>query len=232
MNSKGSAVVFILLAVALFAAMIMFFTRSSNQGTGNLDTQKANIIANDVISYSHELQRTIDKLRQKGCSESELSFENTEISGFTNSNSPSDKSCHIFDAAGGAFPLPSAKGLSYAWNVMNRFCIPDVGTNGSNGCGGANTGSSSKDLPIIFKLGELDDKNAYAVCQSIANTLKLSMNKNVGVEDWLASGAKFTGAFTSGGGMYPDGYTGKEAACFRGDDTYPGYYYYKILIIR
>ena len=101
-SERGNAVIFILLAVALFAGLAYTFMRGAKSGQGNLTAGQAKLAAQDIINYSLTLERGVDKLMQRGCSQDELSFENAQKTGFywENSTAPADKSCHIYDAAG------------------------------------------------------------------------------------------------------------------------------------
>jgi hypothetical protein len=107
-SERGNAIVLILIGVALFGALAMTFMRGSKQGQGNLSKQQTKLAAQEMMDYSTQIRNAIHKLLQKGCSENELNFYNTtyifmnnNIASVNNPNAPSDKSCNVFDEAGG-----------------------------------------------------------------------------------------------------------------------------------
>lgn len=100
-SEKGNIFVLILLGVFLFAALMYSFTRSANQGSGNLTKQQAKIAAQEIISYARLVEGAVNRVRQNGCSENDISFDNAIVNGYSNPNSPTDNSCHIFEEDGG-----------------------------------------------------------------------------------------------------------------------------------
>ncbi len=111
-NSKsenGNVFIIILVAVALFGALIFTFSRSGSQGISSISKQEAKIAAQEIINYARLVEGAVDRVRRNGCSENEISFENLIVSGYSNSNSPSDNSCHVFDDNGGKISYKAPK---------------------------------------------------------------------------------------------------------------------------
>lgn len=108
MSQSGNIFFYILLGVALFAALSFAVSRSGNAGK-DISDEKANLLASELINYSKQVQEGVTKLRLRGCKNTEISFENSTITGYANPDSPSsgDKHCWIFDAAGGNLSLTS-----------------------------------------------------------------------------------------------------------------------------
>lgn len=100
-REAGNVFILILLGITLFGALMYSFSRSSNQGTGNLTKQQAKIAAQEILNYARLVEGAVDRVRRNGCSETEISFDNAVVSGYSNPNSPPDKSCHIFEDEGG-----------------------------------------------------------------------------------------------------------------------------------
>ncbi len=102
-NQKGNVIWFILLAVALLGFLTAVISRgtSSVEQSGNIE--RASIQISQTMQYAKSIQSAIEYLTlTNGCSENEISFENTSVSGYENIDAPTDKGCHIFDPAGGA----------------------------------------------------------------------------------------------------------------------------------
>ena len=100
-NEHGNALVIIFIAVALFAALGVAFSSNSRQSTNLITDVQAEAYASSIESYRNDIKQAIKRVMLAGCSDTQISFENNTISGYTNPNSPSNKKCHIFEKAGG-----------------------------------------------------------------------------------------------------------------------------------
>jgi len=111
MRSKqaGNAIVVILIAVFLFGALAAVFMRGARTGQGQLTDNQARIAAQELIDYGQKVEKAIDKLRVKGCSETGLSFANTVYRLYNNNiiyndghnpNAPVTGECDIFKTSG------------------------------------------------------------------------------------------------------------------------------------
>lgn len=107
MNSKtsktqnGSAILWILIAVGLFAALGYAFSSSTRTSTDFITDAEAESYANQIIAYGNEVKAAVKRLQLRGCSDTEISFENnvsTIAIGYLNGT---NKNCFIFDSNGG-----------------------------------------------------------------------------------------------------------------------------------
>lgn len=178
-TDKGNALVIILVAIVLLAGLTFTVMRSENKGDTNLLSKgEAKIITSQILKHAKSVENAIKKLQLvNGCSENQISFENAQVSGYTNANSPSDKSCHIFDVAGGGLswlstPSKINDGSDLIFSGRNR--IPNIGTSGG-------------DLAIIVP--------------NITETACVEMNKFLGIgssplaDPDFFSNNKFTGSY-------------------------------------
>lgn len=97
---SGNAVLMILLGVALFGALSYTFMRGSQSGQGNLTSNQAKLAAQEILDYSQTIDRAVNKLLQKGCSEIELNFAGFSPNISSNPNAPPDGHCDIFTSSG------------------------------------------------------------------------------------------------------------------------------------
>lgn len=111
-RQDGNALFLILIAVALFAALSYAIT-SSGRGGGNIDRETNKIAAAQILDSANALQRAVQKLQiLNGCSDTQLSFENDTVAGYTNTGDPrGDETCHIFKSDGAGLAWPQIKGL-------------------------------------------------------------------------------------------------------------------------
>ncbi|MFA5592903.1 MAG: hypothetical protein WC989_06290 [Micavibrio sp.] len=75
----GGVLVWILIAVALFAALSYAMMRDSGSGMAarTMSAAQARLAATEIVAYGSEMRRAVQKLRIRGCGETELDFGNT-----------------------------------------------------------------------------------------------------------------------------------------------------------
>lgn len=101
-SEQGSVFFYILLGVVLFGTLAFTMSRGMRgQSTKALSDKRAELLISELLSYTQNIARTVDRLRREGCSEGDISFENDIISGYENTDAPSDLSCHVFKVEGG-----------------------------------------------------------------------------------------------------------------------------------
>ncbi len=123
-RDKGSAFFYILLGVALFGTLAFTVSRGMRgQQTQTMTKRQAEIAASDILDYAQKIAHTVNRLRQRNCSENDISFENPTTAGYVNPNAPGDKSCHVFDPAGGniSYHPQSAKFLDSTWSAEATY---------------------------------------------------------------------------------------------------------------
>ena len=185
--SKGNAFIFVLLGVALFAALAFTVSRSMRSDTTTaFSGRQIELVASDILSYAASVARAVDRTRQNGCSENDISFENTADADYAVAGA--EDRCKVFGRGGGLSWQDPPKGVSAdpLWYIVaNRVAT----------AGGLETGTAENDLTLILR--EVDDR----VCQAINNQLAAP------VTEWQSTGAlnggdanaatKFTGSFTA-----------------------------------
>ena len=231
-NEAGSAILWVLMAVGLFAALNFAFNSGSRVSTSNLSDSEATAYANQIIQYGNEVKSSIKRLQLRGCSDTEISFENDVVAGYTNANSPTDKSCHIFDIAGG--------GLS--WKIFDQSNIMEIGFNPSfanyyfigsdaiNDVGSDCTDASCTEL-LLTAFGLKKE-----ICLKINTILDIQNPSNTPPADDMTANPLFTGSY-SYNATYIIGDTtteldGFKTGCFDDTDCTNCYSYYNALITR
>ncbi len=152
-NESGNVLFLILIGVVLYAALSFMMTRSDTNN--NLDAQKINATANQLIQYGADVRQGVARVRgQNGCAIEQISFDPAPYDGsyqsgyYNNPNSPSEKSCHVFHPDGGNVEYKAAEWqdkLSLTSETMFRI----TGEAGLHGVGTFNcSGASCKDIYI------------------------------------------------------------------------------------
>lgn len=185
-KQAGNAFVLILAGVFLFGALMFTFSRSAQKGTGSLTKQQAKIFAQEIISYAQTLEGAVNRVRNNGCSENQISFVNAVVTGYSNTNAPVDGSCDVFNDAGGKIEYITPNNLyfdssSTGYNFKGGYQIEGVGTNNTD---------------LILQLAPLKKE----VCVAINSLLNITNPGNdAPIDDNVAAGfGLFDGAFGPG----------------------------------
>lgn len=128
-SERGNAFFIVMVAVVLFGALMFTFSRGMRQGGANLTEKQAEIAASDTIAYAQTIERAVNRVLLRGYSETQLSFDNSFLSGYENANCTEDR-CRIFHPSGGAVKWQSPPpGLNDGsnWIINGKNAIPDVG---------------------------------------------------------------------------------------------------------
>ncbi|MEL7146533.1 MAG: hypothetical protein AAFO69_09215 [Bacteroidota bacterium] len=130
MKRSGNALFLILIAVALFAALSYAVTQSG-RGGGNIDRETSELAVSELVQYFSLVEGTVQKLLLfNGCNDTQISFWNDSDGNGTedasddyfNSNSPSDRACHVFQPQGGGIsPKTGYNGNSSALFVYSAY---------------------------------------------------------------------------------------------------------------
>jgi len=220
-QERGNALIIILAAVVIFAALSFTVSRSMNSSTtSTMSGREATIAASDILTYAQRMQRAIDHVRRKGCSESDINFFNTTVAGYTNTGAPGDNSCDIFHVSGGAMRWISPQaGINDAseWVISGANCLTDLGT-GDGTC--ESDGATSTEELLLILPNVVD-----TVCTAI--TEKLDQGSTLANAS-APTLTKFTGSFADGSEInLTDGPF--DGGCLSNGGNN---YFYKVLLAR
>ncbi|MCB9963730.1 MAG: hypothetical protein H6855_01325 [Rhodospirillales bacterium] len=226
-RERGNVLFYILIGVALFAALSMAVSYSGQSGGGAITEEKASILASEVMETGERISSVLSKLRLRGCTLAQISFDNPYVSGYANGSAPSDESCHVFSIQGGELNWPtfSSDLLNQSWTGQPDFGkpiftlknkIPQLGTDGS--------GTAPFDLLMLVEGLNM------SVCQAINKRLTGSTAINTADE----VETKYNGAINAGGTYaFPATFSGQRQGCFEdnaGTDSGTLVYYYALMV--
>lgn len=237
-RESGNVIWFIMLAIALTAALTMTLSRSSDTGGQTGDIERARVQASEIMRYAGGIEQAVERAILRGTSENAISFENSFVSGYANGRCPdTDQSnpCFIFGRGGGqAYMKPRPEWLDGAqgaqplfaeWYFTGHVCVQDMGTGGA-GC--ASDGSNRNEELVMVLPWIKED-----ICRQINALLKIP--GAIPVESggaWPAAGTKYQGVFADGEILNQP----RMAGCFAGSgsDMPPAnsYSYFHVLIDR
>ncbi len=241
MNTKhqsGNVLFLILIAVALFAALAYAVTSSTRNSGGSVSKDKAKANAAAIVQYATSLKNAVTRMKiSNGCTDTTFDFTNpiykvNNGNGISsaNSNAPANKSCHMFDPAGGAMvavlPPADAINLNHISTATPNVAKPGhgafqvlqvrgVGTDGASGTESAND--------IVFWQSYLTKETCLAI-----NDLLGVPNPGGDAPPGTATGSSGTyiNGSLSGTKIQDDAsLNGLAVACRAGvDETYQFYY--------
>lgn len=163
----GNAFIIILIMIALLTALTLSITRMGNNSS-EVPQEQAGVIASQVLRQANTIANAVNGLLSKGCSLTQLSFDNTIVTGFTNVQSPSDKSCWIFDSAGAGltFPVPPKSANDATnWTFVRGNNVVGVGPERDTGVSNSGTDCSPMtDCQDLIAILPFVDAN---VCKAI-----------------------------------------------------------------
>lgn len=158
-SEKGNAVIFILLAIALFAALAYTFTRSVQNGQSNMSAGQTRMAAQQILNYASSVEKTVQKLLSRGCSENDLSFQNSYETYHNYPAAPTE--CRVFDPAGGNLTAlkPEASwlmpGEEQVFYYTQGDVLSDIGTTCDTGaCAELNLNLWNIPLPLCEEINK------------------------------------------------------------------------------
>lgn len=172
-NQRGIAIGPILYIVAILAVLVSAIAAGSGSFNGDISAISAKAYATAILEYANEVKLGVDRVIAKGCTDTQISFENPIVSGYENLNAPSDKSCHVFDVNGGGIVWknpPSGIDLSSIPLSYRTYSFSGDSSYIGGCCGGAYSdlaillpGISSNICNEIIKLGGSLQNNGHVV---------------------------------------------------------------------
>lgn len=238
-SERGNVFFIILIGIALFAALAFTLSRGTqSQSTGKLSAHQAKIIAQEMMDYGQRVQRGVQRLLSRGCSENDISFEGAPAqNGAAYIHTPvASDSCKVFHPDGGGLTpldfsqdgrLITLQGLT--WPYRYPFFI-------ANGIAGVGEEARSEMLLVqVFK--------NIQVCIEINNLAGIANPGDVPPRDTTQplGGTDFRGTFpdTTATNQYHttsgDEIEGKTAGCYVSNQTNgpeDSYYFYYVLLAR
>lgn len=105
-GQTGNVLFLILIAVVLFGALSFAISQTMRTNASNPDRERSEIDAGAIVQFGSSMESAITRIRlSNNCSDTQISFENSLVAGYTNPSAPPSKACNMFDPAGGNMQL-------------------------------------------------------------------------------------------------------------------------------
>jgi len=198
MRQSGNALWFILIAIGLLGLLTVSLTRGGSSSNDTGDFEQNQIVASEILSYAKSIENAVQSLLARGCSENEISFENNTVTGYSNPDAPTDKSCHIFDSAGTGMTLERDDIL-----ISSGLQITDVQTSRTD---------------LLFLIEAMDS--------TLCDQLNRISNTPV-IDSTYTTPSKFIGAYPTGIVIGDSGETNSiQTGCFLDTDNTQNIFYH------
>ncbi len=222
---------YIFLGVALFGALAFAITRGvRTQTTNALTTQQSRLAAADILNYAQKIERAVQQVRLKGCSESDISFahDNWAHTQYEHSPPAPDK-CKIFHPDGGNMNFVDMQSHHSDYiNTIDRFIF--VGRSAINNIGTTCTNDSCVELYLFLRMFHAEN-----ICTHLNKTVGIT--PDLPISGGLYGGPRFNGSFSYGNTLTTGAFNGKNSGCYQDNsETYtdgtPYYDFYHVLLER
>ena len=242
-HQRGIAIGPILYIVAILAVLVSAIAAGSGSFNGDTSAVKAKAQASAILEYANEVKLGVDRVLGKGCTDTEISFENPIVSGYVNPNAPSDKSCHVFDVNGGGIVWKNPDDNIYSaiktgytngyWIYHGNSCVGGVGSASSGYQGGPSAGCRSDSSPASLVMVTHDIKPS--VCNALNTMLGvdiLSSGNNYSSGIWGSLNLYFHGSYTKDNesGYDAKATIGKMMGCGQAHNA-SGYTYFRSVLV-
>lgn len=216
-NESGNALWFVLLAVALTAALTAVISRSSDTSEQSGDIERYRVHASEIMRYATSVEQAIKNMQMRGISENNISFENSTVAGYANANC-TDSSCKVFDKGGGGlrYKIPNTGWLDSTFSANSGYGeISFFGRACIEGAGCDSDGLSNEDLVMFVPYVR------RGLCLQINQLLDIpNPGGDPPVDAGCAgagSGNIYTGSFAESMALSVPGITdsNKKAGCFQ-----------------
>ena len=246
-HQSGTAIIYILIAVVLFAALGYVFSLGARSSAETIMEEEAQVMAQDLMSYAARLDRGVQRVFSRRCSENQISFERPPFDGsdtdYVNPDAPADFSCHVFHPQGGNISEPTITRRAFdetlSYSHAGRFvysghtCVSGMG-NGDSGC----SGDSAPNEELMILAAGVKREVCLAINQrlQIENPAGEPPETAGNIFSSAAENRDFKGIFDDGGLINIAGQEGPSSACIlqsSGAHAPSGTYsFYHVLLAR
>lgn len=230
-SERGNALFYILLAVALLGGLSFAVTQSNRGGLDQITSEKANLVASELIEYTNTLSAAVTQLKLRGVSDSELCFDDPGWPGgvdydHTGCDDDYNKVFHtggagVFLQAPSADAMDSSASPDNLWHFTGANEIENIG----NTCDGVNC------VDLIVAVDELNQNT----CIELNNKIGITNPSGVPPTDTDITLTAYQGAYSYSTSVGDEAggtnFKGAQAACFQETGT-GKYVFYKVLVAR
>ena len=238
-GQSGNALWFLLVAIALLAALTITITRSSDSADQNANVELSRIQASQILRYAKGLEQAVNQMQTRNISANDISFADPGLTGYTNPNCTTDD-CKLFKSKGGgqSYVAPSDEwldGTSSPWIFTGKLCVQGVGDQTEAIATDCSTNTDGSDEDLVMLLPHVR-KGLCIELNKMLGVTNPSGNPPADTGDAWAASPEFVGTFADGAniGVNNAGLYRKASGCIEGAGTPASgtYVFYHVLLAR
>lgn len=228
---KGNVLFYILIAVAMIAALSYAVAQSGRGNIQKLKEEKAGILAQEILDYTNTLSSAVTQIKLRGVKDSELCFDDANWPGSVDYNHAgcTDNFNHVFHIEGAGLTLNFPPN-----EAMNESASPDdlwhfTGATEIQNVGSTCNGDNCTDL--IVTVDELNKET----CLAINDMIGMNNPSDNPPVDSTYDNTEYQGSFgyveTVGNEAGGTDLIGASSGCFYAS-ALAKYVFYKVLVAR
>lgn len=219
---RGAAAFYIILGIVLLAGLSFAVSQGFRFSDASLSNDQTRLAAQEIIDYSTTMASAVQRLRLRGCTDTQINFESTVVGAPNNPNAPSDDHCDVFSAAGARITPRTAK----------EFPAGDIlifsGQSALNGVGRDGCGAGCSDLYMALYLkGENGRKICSQINQILGNTALVPAPSTLYMEAYIM----YAGAYGTHNAVNAS-FHGLHSACYNYSVDTSINIFYQVLLAR
>lgn len=227
-SQSGSVLIYILIGVALLAALTYAVTQSSRSGSSaGMSSDRARLYATELIENANSIANAVAQLRLRGVDATALCFDDPGWTPNYDHSTCSDDTNKLYapDGGGLTWSLAPEEAMDSAATPDNLYHF--YGNNEIEKVGSTTGDANGADLILLV------DELSIEVCQKINELLGVTAANTTPPTDTDYGATRFIGAFSYSETIGDEDATleGKTAACFQ-NTTSGEYAFYKVLVAR
>lgn len=235
---SGNVLVYILLAIVLIAALSYTVSQTGRNGSvSSVSDGQASTMATEILTYANHVKTAAAKLKLRGCTDTQLNFDNSVVAGYTNAGAPADQSCDLFAQGGGTLTWvtpPTGMNDATPWFYTGAAVVHN-----DHGVYSTNVSDNADLVMFLFGLPQ-------NICTKINEKLGVD---GIPVDDGAyGTTTKFTGTYSADEDINglaaasqpspctspasPLNFCGRDAGCFKEEGGAERYVFFQMLIKR
>lgn len=235
-QERGNVLFYILIAVALVAALSLAIANSMRSNTSDVEGGRYAILAGELVDTANTFSNGVAQLRLRGVAETDLCFDALEWEDFEEDENYGHSGC---DNTANRIFHPDGAGL--VWSTLPKTIFDDKDTEEPDyfyhfiGDNEIKDIGSTCSRPECSELLFLVDELSKTVCLEINNLLGIENPRGEPPEDNVYGDNRFRGFFsfseTIGDSASSRPLVGQRAGCFE-SQSQNTYVFYRVLLAR
>jgi hypothetical protein len=218
-SEKGSVLIYIFIAIVLFAALSFAVSRGNREGVATIDRERADLQATQILDYTGMIRRSLQNMKISGVKDSDLCFDHTGwgFATYNHAKCSEDKNKVFLPTGGGSsFQAPGEQLLDESlrtqpgWNQWHF-----TGANRVIGVGeDCTTNGECNELLLVLPYVKRE------ICAALNRRLQVNDGLSIPLDDAAFDITKpYAGAFVAGDAVNTALLNGKRSGCFQTNGT-------------